>query len=1145
VASSKLKKSAYWVVGLIAAGLVSISLVLSFLDWNQYRRTLSDLASQQMDMRVELAGNVSVALFPRPSVSAETVHIAPMRAENSDVVATADKISLRLGVASFLKGKVAIQSLVLEGLSVAVDEAADGVWRVRGWPKSSESSATDLMRLDIENGRLSLSPLEGPKRLVEALNLNLSGSLPSGPLEWSGDFSLEGQRVETQGRLKPVTVRDEVSVKASIGIGGSDITVSGRIASSGDMTARLLMRGAQMGATYQALSIASFSAVNTTHLPNIPYGLDLQVDVRGGIARLVSRELTLGETRGRLDLTIARKAKTSHMAGSLSLGVIDVQTWRAAMPEAGAPQSEPLVVGPLPRKNRMRLSGAVDVTIEGVRMNGGLGQRIDAVLAFQPEGPAVTSLQALLPGATNLSLIGNLAAKEGTGSVRLEVGNVADLARWAGVQLSDAIPAGRLSTAHAKARLEYRGNVWAFTAIDGALDTSKVSGELSGESGSLVPSHVKLALDTLDLDIFASERTESGAPVIRVPDSMDIGLDISTASLHGFGANLGEARFVGTLQPGRLDVDYLSLKEGEATLRIEGALTNADKDVSLELTADFRKWSMLISRYYVPVLQEYLLAADMSVLDGTASAAGAFSKMRLGFDAAANGQDVSLSGEIGFPENKLTFVNLQGGLKHRNLAGVARLADIGDFKYLPAQLTYALSKSGPGEALEAKVGGDIAGGKMQADVSYLEQIEKLDLSFDHDNVGLLEKGAGIKLNGFNAADGVRAEISFSRSSDGWDINIPSIKNGDRALAGNLAFSSVGTFSGGLSLTEIALTPASGSASDAGRWLGGKLQELGKYAGSVNLAFNNILVAGQRIDAPRSILTVGDGSLRFSSGDSTAINGKSATFDVDALLEGKLPFSVKSTVESLDLAALLASEGIGDLLNSSLSGAFELNGEFGHPHGLMAGLSGSGEFGGTAGQLNFLSVGGLVTQMQSAETGRAFLSDIGSLLRRGETQFGALKTRFSLDGGVMLVETAEANGEWGSLALDGQVNLSDRYLSLKGTLALATPPDTPVIPVQYEGPFDGPKANWQSRLFERFVIAGIERRLRASLFRDMEARQDQGGQTNPGVAVFSRAFGLLTQLKTAQEEKKRREEEARRKAEELKKSTDSGAQDSEE
>jgi len=1138
VTRRKFRKIGYLSFGLFAALMASLSLVLSFLDWNQYRDTLSMLASEQMGLRVELTGNVTLTLFPRPSMSAESVRIAPASGENADQVATAEKIEMHLGFVSFLKGKIAIQSLDLEGLNVAVEQSEKGVWQIKGWPESdAENSPIDLSRLGISNGRLLVTPYGGLPRLVEGLDLKFSGALPEGPLEWAGAFSLDGQNIQTEGRLRPISVREEISIKTDIRLAGSALSISGRLAENGNITARLVAEGRKLGDTLEALSVIFGEEKGAGKVPNIPFSLDMQFDQHGNIAKLISRNFTLADTRGRVDLTLARRENYSHMAGTVSLGVIDLDVWRAAQKDT-ALQTEKIS----PHQDtpyQIKLGGAVDLTIEGVRMQGGLGQRIDAVIAFGGDGPMVTSFQALLPGAATLAFTGELKAGSGHGKARIDIGNVGDLTQWVGLDIPDAISAGRMSTAFAEASLDYKGGVWELRDIKGHVDTSSVGGELSGDFSSFLPLQAKLKIDNLNLDAFTfaddNEADGIAGPALRIPDDIDIRLDIMADSLHGFGTSLGKARFVGMVEAGKLDIEFVELKHGAGSLRAEGSLANLGDDLAIELAANFNAWPMPIAKYFVPDLQRYLVAANIDGIDGTASVTGVQSKMRLGLDAATGKNSASLSGEVGFPQGRLSFVDLQGGFKHENLAGPARLAGIGDYRNLPAQLTFSFSKAGPGQIFQARIGGDLAEGKMQADIGYFDQLQSITVSFDHENISRLAALTGARLKAFDSTKGIRAEITAIREDGGWSFEIPSLKNGKRSISGAINLRGDNRFQGQLSLSEIDLGAAGGPSQD----FGGKtdtselLRKLADYGGSLLLSLDSIRYAGQNISAPKASVSVGDGSARFLLGVGAAVNEKPASMQVDAVLDGVLPFNGRANIQALDLAGLLTSEGISNVVTATLAGDLSIAGEFAGEKGLMASLKGNGSFAGDAGQLKFLSAGALQAQMKTAKTGSGFLARIGGLLRRGETPFSTLKARFALDGGVMLVETAEVNGDWGKLALDGQINLIDRFLNMKGALALSDPVDTPPIPVRFEGPLQAPASHWASRAFESFAISGVQRRLRSTLMREMEARQAEGGvvSQNPGVAVFARAFDLLGQLKERQEKKKRLEAEAALKADE--------------
>ncbi|MBL4789543.1 MAG: AsmA family protein [Kordiimonadaceae bacterium] len=1129
----KLRKVGFWFVGLLIALVASLSIALSFLDWNQYRDTLSNVASSQMGMKVELAGNVSLALFPRPSLSAATVRISPAGEGFSDVVATADQISMRLGYSDFFKGKVAVHSIAFEGLTVAIEEDAEGTWHVRGWTSSSEDgNATSLSRVEITNSDFELRPFGAPVRNLEVTSLKMSGALPLGPLDWDGLLSLDGQEIQIAGRLKPVSVRDEISIKAVAHMADTILEISGRIAENGNVTGRATLVGPRLGTASLALTRLIGLNAPGLRMPEIPFALDLQLSRTGDIARVISRQLEIGDTRGRLDLTIASRKDKVHVAGSVSFGVIDWEKWQAALPEeevASGGSKLPVVPS---GSSMLKIRGSLDVTVEGVKMQGGLGQRIDAVIAFRETGIAVTSLQALLPGAANLSVLGEMGQREGSGNIRLQVGNVSALAAWLGVQVPSDVASGRLATASGRGDIQYSDGSWTLTNFKASVDTSSIEGELSGQFPSLIPQQVRLNFDTLNLDAYGFTQKSAGdknEPLV-VPENVTLAFDITAETLHSFGKALGTARFVGALNSGRLDIEFLSLIAGDSSLTAKGSLTNSEQDLAVELNADFKNWEMPIVQFYVEGLQSYLIAGDMQRVDGKASAVGVLSRMRLGFGASSDERSISLSGELGFPAGRLTFVEMQGALRHQNMAPIARLSGFNGLRSLPVELTFSLLKTGEDEALVSKIRGDFAGGKLQATLTNLAGLRSANVTFDHARVSDLVALTGLPLDLAEQAESLRTEFSWASLDDGWQLTVPSLKNGTQTVTGQMSLTQDNVFSGVMELSG--LTVASGLASpDATSFFDIKdwAEPLRVYAGSLRLKIEDVVVSGQTLVAPAGEFSVGDQTALFSLGEGAQVNGAPASFNVNFALAGDMPFTGKAVIEALDFEKALTAEGLGGIVASSVSGEISFAGDMASERGLAKSLKGTGSLKGGPGQLKFLSAVALVRAAQAADTRRDFLTNVGSLLRGGETPIEGLTLKYTMDGGVMLVEQAEATGSWGKLALDGQVNFADDFLSMKGALALTLPPDTPAIPVRYQGSLRNPASKWTGQLFERFVIAGIERRLRSTLYRDLETRNAASGTEGetPGLAVFARAFEMLQDLRKAQMEKKRLAEVERR------------------
>jgi hypothetical protein len=1133
VPMSKLKKTSYWLLGLLLLSMVAASVAVSFLDWNKYRTTLADIASTQMGMRVELAGDVAVALFPRPSVSAARVRIAPLSDGFSEVVAQAEKISMHLGVRGFLAGNVAVQSLSLEGVSAAIEQRADGTWFVKGWPEQSDDTAAqmDISRLNLINGNLTLAPYQARPIAIEDISLALAGSLPAGPLEWTGNFSINNQTVQSSGKLRPVRIRNEIAVKADLHVGGGQVELSGRVAEDGEFMSRLLVSGNDLARFFGSMNILRGEEPASEQLPQAPFKFDVQVDKNAAITRIVSRELTLASTRGRLDLTLASVAGENHLTGSLALGVIDFSEWRRRESINGPSSITAEMREDSQPKKQFIDGGAIDLTIEGLRMPAGVGQRIDASLVLKDGIPAIERLQALLPGATVVSLRGNLAADTGQAKLEYQVGSVADLARWFDVDLSKINGAKRLATASGSGVLDYRHGVWAISEHEGLADATVVRGEMSGDFESLLPSHVKARLSRLNIG--APNVVSNPEVEILLPLDVDVSFDVRVDDLFGFQSNLGEARIVGSLNNGALDVEQLLLMQGNSSLRLEGRVENQPVGLNMQAGVDFANWTLPIVSSLLPGFGQYLIAANSEQLTGTASFAGPLHNMRLGFDAISGENEIQFNGQIGFANNVFQSVALQGGIKHNNLAGVSRLVGAGDYKRLPLQATYTLTKAADDNRIAAKMSGLLAGGNIQSEFNGADRIDSLSLTFDHDNVGSLSRLLGVPQRFLDSSAGLNTALSITRTPSGWVLDLDSFKNATRSVSGELSIGQENQVAGTILMSDVTFERLSTSrATDNGDSVNSFVGLVKPLSGTVNVSMENVTVSGQRLVAPNAVVAFEQGTINADLGEGAQVNGGAASASIAVSLLDTMPFTARLSAQKLDGAKLFTSYKVGAVLDAEGAMDIELAGALAGDMPFTNTLAGQGAFSGNAGYLGFLSVPELQRTLETASSGKGFLSQIGALLRSGQTPFTSMKSKFTLDSGVMLVEEAAAEGGWGRLVLDGQVNLADRLLNMKGELAMASPAGSPVIPVSYNGSFDAPNASWSSRLFERFVLAGIERRVRAGLFNEMEARQRESGQgtESPGSAVFSRALGLLGQLQAAQQQRKEAEE-ARRNAEE--------------
>ncbi|MFC4347808.1 AsmA family protein [Kordiimonas lipolytica] len=1127
--TGKLLKLTYWLFGSLVALLLLASVAIGFLDWNQYRGTLSELASSRLGMRVDLAGRVTVGLFPRPEVSAETVRLYPAADPAADFVATADRIDMRLGFGALLKGDVAIQHLGFDGLNVVVQEDAEGAWNVKGWPKAetkTETSAVAIQmeRLKIVGGTVELVDNAGVSRTIEGLSFNLKGQLPDGPLEWDGSFVAAGQTVTSSGRLRPSRGESTLSVKTDIGMAGGALHISGRLFGDG-FAGRIQTEGDNLASFATAFQSLMGDTATASSLPESNFQLDVQVDREAGVYRAISRTMDVGGTRGRLDLTIARRGIGFHAAGSASLGIIDLAPWLEALEKTDGQETaatEPAGTG--------RLTGALDVAVEGIEVGGGVIQQVDAVVRFTESGLALTNLQALLPGGSGLFFTGSVTPTEGQGKLQLMSGNLPVLLRWMQIDVSERIPAGRLATGELSADVTIRQDEWRLSGLEARIDTSNFKGQVIGSAGSIWPTAVELAADALNLDAYLSDKASGAAPrdIFAAMPAVPVSVKMTADEVLWGGAKYSGLQLTGDVGSEQARLTGLSVRHAGGSLNLTGSLRPMGDTLDVEAEASLSRWAFPALREGSEEAAGYLQALGLKGVSGTLSAAGPLEAMRLTVRLAEGEQrNLTLSGGVGFAGGALKIDGLQGTLAHEDMSRLAMFESYALQGRVPVDITFAVSDNAEGTR-SITLSGVIAGGQMLAEGSQKGDREDWRLSYDHkraaDVLALLGREGQLP----HPAEPVRARARVTAAGGGWNAEDIEIRNGPARLAGALSMGADDKVAGKLMASGLTYNPLLGQRQGNVPTTPetGQVPAFFDLAGRVDLALDQVVILGQKVSAPNASLLAGDRSLRFALGDQATVNGGGSSVTLNLIAGEAMSLSGQVDVANIDIGAMLRAEGLAAALQGAASLSLSFDGQGDSLDAILRGLKGRGEMKGQAGSLNFLGVPTLVREMSSAPTASAFLGSVGNWLRQGSTSYSTLNARFTLDAGTMLLEELTAAGGWGQFGLDGQINFRDSFLNLKGLLALTTPPDTPAIPVEYTGPLDNPSASWTSRALERFVIAGIERRLRGSLAKDLEKIQGDQPVTNPGAEVFTRAFDLLSRLKAKQDaQKKKAEDEA--------------------
>lgn len=1111
----KKKTLSFFLFGTVTLILGVVSVGLYMIDWNQYRDTLADLASQRLGMQVELAGDLNLGLLPRPTVTAQAVRLSPLQNDFNDTIATADRIDMHLGLTALMRGSMELQSLDFEGLSAGLVETPEG-WTIKGWPitpDSPESTAdTTLLSLDrfrIKSGSISVQPLNSKAVVFDGVDLALSGRLPGGPLDLLGTAFVEGSAISLTGKVVPTRTIGSTSVRFDVEAADSRLEFSGRLSDDGIITGRFQAAGNNLLAFATFVKKTMGVDGSLSQIPPLPYGIDLQIErSTGDITRLISRQFEIGNTRGNIDLTVAEQGGIYHVAGASSFGIIAMENWLG---------SEPADSGADAGQSTFPIAGNIDIAIEGVEFKGGLVQQVQALISFPDGQVSLDQFSATLPGASRLLYV---AEAPNIGAIKFQSGGIQEIFKWLGLTLSDAIPAGRLSTADIAGKLTIVDEAWVLSNLSGTLDTTGVLAEMSGKKGSFVPNAVKVKIDQLNLDAYWPEpQFENYADGGQ---ALDMQFDLEVGQLRWLQQTFDDVSLSGQFARDLTSVSNFSASHLGGSLK--GNFSKQDlsgQSADVETTLTFIDWQPAALAGLSPDIASFLLRFSRGgSINGKVVATGPLTELQTQISVASGDNTLEFAGSVDATENRR--IQLQGSIKHTNIDRLLEMEDItGTAETVgSASADLRATLEGTADAFAFSANGVVLGGQSNFSGTYVKGHIAADVSLTiqpdvQNGFGGLVRQYGFKLDPTKLS---RLRLKWANDDKGWRIADLDARNGDAVVVGNLN-SAGGALNGAVSISNLDLgTLFSGSNRSGSTFLpdGGKL----------DVRVSNITWLGQLFNAPTAVVTFTPTSGVFEAGRSAALNGN----PLQAKVEYDKPAENVSAVvsaASLDIGKLVHEVAGARGFSGQISTSVNLQGSLSEDGSFIKTITGDGRFEGGAGAMHFIAVKELITAVSNSISSVNFLQSVGNLLRVGDTDFADLSGSFRLDNGVALVDEIVASGDWGQLALGGQVNLPGDYVNMKGQLSLSQPLDAPAIPVVYEGRLSAPDVRWTSRALEQFAIAGVERRLRSRIFGELEqagSGQPDSAQSNPGAAVFGVANSLLEKLRARQKEAKRVEAE---------------------
>ena len=558
---------------LIIVALVSALVAPLVVDWNRYRSTFEQEASELAGFPVHVRGPIEARILPAPHIILRNVDAGTDR----QPWLRAQTVEVEVGLGPLIRGELQATSLRLVAPQIALGLNRAGAL---DWPAASSAAHPDLVsisRFEIEDGRVALGDAASGSRLV-LRKVFFQGDIRAlpGPFRGEGSFvagdELYGYRI-SGNRLD-----GDSGLKLRLGIDPANHPLTAEI--DGTLKAD---RG-----------VPSFQGVVTLERPvgaalasgarviNDPVRLTGKVAATPASATLENLELQYGPDDRPINL--AGKAEVvfganPRLYGSVSSRQVDLDRALAAPDVTHRPPfvmlkdfAEALVSSvksPLP----MTASVAVDaLTIGGTTLQSLAGKVI-----VDDKGWSVRDVSFRAPGGSEVNLSGQLdAGKQGLvfrGPATLTSADVKTLMAW--LEGGRDRASGVSEPLTASADVSVAADRFALDRLAVTLGQESVDGRLAytwavGDKPATLDGELHAA--TLNVDaLTAFAKAASIGHVLEIPRRIAVVLDVGRATFAGVDAQKISTRL--KLNSGILRIDRMSIGDlGGAALDVSGSV---------------------------------------------------------------------------------------------------------------------------------------------------------------------------------------------------------------------------------------------------------------------------------------------------------------------------------------------------------------------------------------------------------------------------------------------------------------------------------------------------------------------------------------------------------------------------------------------
>ncbi len=527
-----LKRIAIAFGGILLLSVTVLLVAPSFIDWTNYRTAFETQLANATGRTVEIQGDVSLTLLPRPALQVSGVRIANLAGASSPDFARAEQVSVNLAFGPLLGGRLQFTSIeIIEPVfHMEVMEDGSATWDLRARRSNTAAGGAASTRapfdlgvdaLVIVNGSVDYRDTgRGLEQDFTNLNVELAAGSTSGPFDavgevaafgvlWQIDLSVGLLRRNRPSALVVVLTNEEAGI--SVDITGSVTqtdtapVIAGRLSVFGDSGVNSLT----------ALGFVSDEQTVPLEVGE-SYRLESRFEATGTSFRTEALSIRLGATTAQGSGMISWRDDPVFDL-NLSLSRLNLEAWKFAAIPAPTRYAEGSRFSPVTKVHAQSpanernipgaLRGSFTLDIGLIEWRGQVMRNGQLSVVLNDSMFSIERWRIFLPGSAQVTLSGTIDAKNETPEFNLagraSSRDLRSMLDWLDLAPSPgAVPPSRLNSFSVTSDVTGTPDRLVFDNIQLTLDTTTIEGSLHVNPFSPPVMSMDLSASSFDLDSY-------------------------------------------------------------------------------------------------------------------------------------------------------------------------------------------------------------------------------------------------------------------------------------------------------------------------------------------------------------------------------------------------------------------------------------------------------------------------------------------------------------------------------------------------------------------------------------------------------------------------------------------------------------------